>query len=119
MIYLVGLLLLWFRSEYAFVFFFGIGLAVLDFAFLVLVGGVAAISDPSILSLSVILEVVLIFILARLPILTIFLVLGCAIVAFRKWQKGHKSPRDAALDAEMERIRAEIAARESPPPAGS
>lgn len=112
MIYIIGLILLWFRSEYAFVFFFGLALAILDFTFLVFAGGLALLSEPGMLTLQLVGQVLLDFVWARLPVLAIFFALGCAIVAFRKWQKGRKAPGDKALDAEMERIRAEISARD-------
>lgn len=119
MIYIFGLILLWFRSEFAFVFFFGLGLAVLDFAFLLVFGSYAVATNPEILTPSFIGEVLVGFVMMRLPVLTAFLILGCAIVAFRKWQKGRKAPSDKKLDKQMEQIRAEIAARNNQRPAGS
>jgi hypothetical protein len=112
MTYIIGLILLWFRSEYAFVFFFGLALAVLDFLFLVFAGGLALFTDPGMMTLELVGQALLDFALSRSPVLAIFIALGCAIVAFRKWQKGRKSSGDKTLDAEMDRIRAEIGARE-------
>ena len=48
--------------------------------------------------------------------MAIQIVVGCVIVAFFKWLKTRKTGRDKQLDKEMERIRAEIAAREPKAP---
>lgn len=47
----------------------------------------------------------------------IALALGAPIVAFFKWLKTRTTGADKQLDKEMERIRAEIAARDGQPPA--
>jgi hypothetical protein len=48
--------------------------------------------------------------------IAITLAVGALVVALFKWLKTRKTGRDKGLDKEMERIRAEIAAREGQPP---
>lgn len=47
------------------------------------------------------------------------LAFGVPVVALFKWLKTRKTGRDKQLDKDMERIRAEIAARDTQPPAAS
>jgi hypothetical protein len=51
--------------------------------------------------------------------IAIALVGGAVIVTLFKWLKTRKTGRDKQLDKDMERIRAEIAARDGQPPATS
>ena len=48
--------------------------------------------------------------------IAITLAVGALVVALFKWLKTRKTGQDKGLDREMERIRAEIAAREGQPP---
>ncbi|MES1199066.1 MAG: hypothetical protein ABUS48_03710 [Pseudomonadota bacterium] len=118
-IWLVGWILLWFRPEYRFVLFFGIFLTLVDLALLVALGGASALFGAEGFSWPNALEYLLGFIIGRSAVLVVFFAIGCGIVALRKWMKNRKSPRDAQLDAEMERIRANIAARDGQPPAAT
>jgi hypothetical protein len=49
--------------------------------------------------------------------IAVTLAIGAPIVALFKWLKTRKTGRDKELDREMERVRAEIAARDGRPPA--
>ncbi|HRK63788.1 MAG TPA: hypothetical protein PLN53_05290 [Terricaulis sp.] len=112
MIFVIGWILLWFRPEYKFVFFFGIALVILDLITNLVFGGIpAAIAGG--LDLMALFSFLFEYLVNSLLPLAVFFAVGCAIVALRKWMKGRKSPADEKLDAEMKRIRAEIAARES------
>jgi hypothetical protein len=118
MIWLIGWILLWFRPEYKFVLFFGFGLIVLDLITFAFFGGVAAITNPG-LDLNAVLAFLDAYFANAALTLAIFFAVGAAIVALRKWMKARKSGGDKNLDNEMERIRAEIAARDGKPPAAS
>jgi len=114
MIWFIGLMLLWFRPEYRFVLFFGFALIVLDLIFYGLFGGAAILADPSALNVSNILTFIGDYLIDATIVLAIFFTVGALIVTLRKWMKARKSPQDKQLDSEMERIRAEIAARGEP-----
>jgi hypothetical protein len=47
----------------------------------------------------------------------VFAAVATPLILFRKWQRSRKPGGDGRLDREMERIRAEIAARDGQPPA--
>ncbi len=112
MIWIIGWILLWFRPEYRFVLFFGFALLVLDLIFYALFGGAVILGDPSALSVSDILAFLTAYAINAAIVLAIFFGVGALIVTLRKWMKSRKSPNDRNLDDEMERIRADIAARE-------
>ncbi|MDX2273943.1 MAG: hypothetical protein NW206_00710 [Hyphomonadaceae bacterium] len=48
--------------------------------------------------------------------IAITIAVGALVVALFKWLKTRKTGRDKELDREMERVRTELAARESQPP---
>lgn len=111
MIWLIGWILLWFRPEYKFVLFFGLGLLVLNFVLWLLFAGIPiAITTP--INIEGVLTFLMLYLADAVLTLLVFGLIGIGIVALRKWMKARRSPKDKELDVEMERIRAEIAARE-------
>jgi hypothetical protein len=119
MIWIIGWILLWFRPEYRFVLFFGFALLVFDLIFYALFGGAAIVANPGALSTSDILAFITAYAIDAALGLAIFFTVGALIVTLRTWMKARTSPQDQRLDAEMERVRAEIAARDGQPPATS
>jgi hypothetical protein len=117
MIWIIGWILLWFRPEYKFVLFFGFGLVVLDLIFYTVFGGAAILTDPGSLSLNDVFAFLAVYAFRAIVTLAIFFCVGALIVTLRKWMKSRKPASDDKLDAEMERIRADIAARDGQPPA--
>lgn len=105
MLMLVGpiiiLILLWIRPEYMFLVFYVFANALLGF----LIGDAWRLTwaDAPAYAASVGIGI------------AINLVVGAAFVALFKWLKTRKTGRDKELDKEMERIRADLAARGEPP----
>src|SRR5262245_25110893 len=118
MIWIIGWILLWFRPEYKFVLFFALGLTILNLIFLVLFSGIpAVIFNDGVLDPYAFVEFLVLYLLQIWITVGVFFAVGAAIVALRKWMKSRKPAGDDKLDAEMERIRADIAARDGQPPA--
>lgn len=92
------LILLWIRTEYLFLLFYVFANWVLVFLIFDIWGLTWA--DAPLYALHAGINIV------------VTLAIGAAFVALFKWLKQRKTGRDNALDREMERIRAEIAARD-------
>ncbi len=69
------------------------------------------ITDPGALTVDYILTFLTTYFFNAAIVLLIFFSVGALIVTVRKWMKSRKSGGEKKLDAEMERIRAEIASR--------
>jgi uncharacterized membrane protein len=95
---IIFLILLWIRPEYRFLLFYVVANTVL----------VALFTVWSLTPEDIPLYVIFVAINDA-----VLLVLGAIVVALRKWLKTRKTGGDKRLDTEMERIRADIAARES------
>jgi hypothetical protein len=93
------LILLWIRPEYGFLIFYVIANHVLVF----LLSHVWQLTWAD----------VPLYLLYSAINIAIALAIGAPIVALFKWLKTRKTGRDKQLDIEMQRVRAEIAARES------
>lgn len=118
LLYLALWIFFWFRPHFGFVGTCAVVLLIIDAVMLAIgIGGVAIVDPASLLDLEGWLGVPIIYVQYRWLDLTIFTGVGLAIVALRKWMKTRKAPGDDKLDVEMERIRAEIAARDGQPPA--
>lgn len=104
--YLVGpiiiLILLWIRPEYMFLLFYVLANALLGFL-LADVWQLTWADAPE-------------YAIGMAIAIAINLAVGAVFVALFKWLKTRKTGGDKQLDKEMERIRAEIAAREGSPP---
>ena len=91
-------ILLWIRPEYMFLLFYVIANSVL----LLLLTAWALTPEQ-----------IPILVVALAINNAILIIIGAPIVALRKWLKTRKTGADKRYDAEMERIRADIAAREN------
>jgi hypothetical protein len=96
------LILLWIRPEYMFLLFYVVANHVLVFLFNVPQLTWADAPD---------------YALRHAVVAAIEIVMGGPIIAFFKWLKTRKTGADRRADKEIERIRAEIAARDAQPPA--
>lgn len=94
---IIFFILLWIRPEYMFLLFYVIANSVLLMLFTVW-----SLTPQD-------LPAYVIFLLINNAIL---IIIGAPIVALRKWLKTRKTGTDKQLDKEMDRIRAEIAARD-------
>lgn len=94
MIFVLGWILLWLRPEHKFVIFFGAALVVLDMITYLVFGGLPATLTGS-FDVMATGSLVYDYLVNSLLPLTIFLSVGCAIVALRKLMKGRKSPGEA------------------------
>jgi hypothetical protein len=99
------IVLLWIRPEYMFLLFYVfanylLGFLIVDVWRLTWANALAYVNDTVIGA-------------------AIAIGVGVPVVALFKWLKTRKTGRDKQLDGEMERIRAEIAARDTRPPAAS
>lgn len=101
--YGIIVILLWIRPEYGFLLFYVIANAVLVFL-LFDVWQLTWAAAPQ-------------YVLYSVVNLALALVVGAAVVTLFKWLKTRKTGADKNLDKEMERIRADIAARDAQPPA--
>lgn len=105
--YMIGwgiiLILLWIRPEYMFLLFYVVANHVLVF----LMSDVWRLTWADAPA----------YVLNSAIVLGTSLALGAPVVALFKWLKTRETGTDKNLDAEMERIRAQIAARENQPPA--
>src|SRR5262245_21439729 len=101
--YGITIILLWIRPEYGFLVFYVVANHVLVFLFSD-VWRLTWASAPA-------------YAIESIIRIATALVVGAPIVALFKWLKTRKTGSDKALDKEMERIRAEIAARDAQPPA--
>ncbi|MEJ0061432.1 MAG: hypothetical protein WDM79_18550 [Terricaulis sp.] len=100
---IIIVILLWIRPEYRFLLFYVFANSVLIFLLNV---WRLTWADAPYYALNMVVDI------------AVTLAIGAPVVALFKWIKTRKTGRDKQLDAEMERIRAEIAARDgSPPPA--
>jgi hypothetical protein len=113
-LYLVLWIFFWIQPHFGFVGLCVVVLIVID-AIMIAIGiGGIAIDDPATLvDLDWWLIWPISYVQYRWLDLATFAGVGLAIVAVRKWLKARKTPSVDKLDAEMERIRAEISARES------
>jgi hypothetical protein len=116
-LYLILWVLLWFRPYYGFVLVAAICMLALDGVMILVFGALPAtmagyepMRDPATW-----LSIPIDYLMAVWPSLLLFVGVGVAIVTLRKWMKARRSPSDSKLDVEMERIRAEIAARDGQP----
>jgi glucan phosphoethanolaminetransferase (alkaline phosphatase superfamily) len=100
--FVIILILLWIRTEYLFLLFYVVANVVL--VFLLFDVWVLTWADALDYALGVGLSI------------AVSLAVGAVFVALFKWLKTRKTGRDKQLDKEMERIRAEIAARQQSPP---
>lgn len=101
--YGITLILLWIRPEYGFLVFYVVANHVLVFLLSDL-GRLTWTTAPA-------------YAVASVINIAFALAIGAPIVALFKWLKTRKTGKDKALDKEMERIRADIAARDAQPPA--
>lgn len=99
---IIFFILLWIRPEYMFLLFYVIANSALLLLFTV--WSLTPDQIPILLVLLAINNAILI-------------IIGAPIVALRKWLKTRRTGSDKKLDKEMDRIRAEIAARNDQPPA--
>ncbi len=97
--YGITLILLWIRPEYGFLVFYVVANHVLVF----LVSHVWQLTRAD----------VPLYLMYSAINIAMALAIGAPIVALFKWLKTRKTGRDKQLDKEMERIRTELAARES------
>ncbi len=98
----IVLILLWIRPEYMFLLFYMVANAIIGFL----------VSDLWSLTLEDAPRYAFYWVLSVL----LSLVIGAPFVALFKWLKTRKTGSDKKLDRDMERIRAEIAARDGQPP---
>jgi hypothetical protein len=114
MLYVLGLILLWFRPEYRFGLFFAFLLPAIDFALFLVFGGMAWFAEASADRASQVLDAFILFIRAQLPTIVVFLGLALPIVALRKWMLSRsKSGAHQRADKLVAEARAEAAAREA------
>ncbi|MBT9444409.1 MAG: hypothetical protein IV086_01780 [Hyphomonadaceae bacterium] len=106
MIYIAGWVLLWFKPFYQFLLFFAGALGVLA----IFLGVLPAAPENRLFA-----------VVAAALNVCLFLIVGAGVVALRKWMasRAKVSGKEKALDAEMARIRADIAARDGTPPTGA
>lgn len=97
----IFLILLWIRPEYMFLLFYVIANTVLFALFTIW-----SVTPDQALDYAILIAINDLILIA----------LGALVVALRKWMKSRRTGSDKKLDGEMERIRAEIAARDSQPP---
>ena len=109
MLYVFGLILLWFRPEYRFALFFAFALPALDFVFFALFGGVAIAMNPSLSTLGEIADAFVLFLRVHLPTILAFLALAFPIVALRKWMRTRKSGTEKRAETLVAEARAEAA----------
>ncbi len=107
MLYVFGLILLWFRPEYRFALFFAFALPILDFVIFSLIGGAVIFQNPSLSTLSTIADAFVYFVQAHLPTILLFLGLAFPIVALRKWMKSRKSGDERRAEELVAQVRAE------------
>lgn len=107
MLYVFGLILLWFRPEYKFALFFAFFLPILDFALFVLFGGAAILTNPSLSTLAATSDEFVIFLRAHLPTILVFLGFAFPIVFLRKWMKSRTSGDERRAEALVAQVRAE------------
>jgi uncharacterized membrane protein len=96
----IFLILLWIRPEYRFLLFYVVANSILIMLFTVW---------------SLTPEDVPIYVILLAINNAILLAFGAIVVTLRKWLRTRKTGSDKQLDKEMERIRAEIAARDGQP----
>jgi hypothetical protein len=90
-------IILWFRPRYVFMFAFAA--ALVAFNLLPLFSAPSEYIGPLLIELTI--------------VLAIYFVVGAGIIALRKWMKGRASAGDKEVDAELARIRAEAAQRDT------
>lgn len=109
MLWIIGLVMLWFRPSWGFLGIFALGLAVLRA--LISYFAVSALPDfagqPLLIAFAIAVDVAI--------NVGIFAVLGAIVVAIRGG-KIERNPSEKEIDAELARFRAEAAARDQQPP---
>lgn len=114
LLYIALWIFFWFRPHFGFVATCVVVMIVLDWIFLPLGVAYVAFTDPAaLLDLEGWLALPVDYVERSWRSFATFAGVGVAIVALRKWLKSRKPVADGELDKDMERIRAEIAARDA------
>jgi hypothetical protein len=117
LLYIALWIFFWFRPHFGFVATCVVVMVLLDWIFVPLGIAYVAATDPStLLDLQSWLALPVEYVQETWRGFAIFSGVGAAIVGLRKWMKSRKPVGDGKLDDEMQRIRADIAAREAQPP---
>lgn len=113
MLWIIGLVMLWFRPSWGFLGIFALGIAVLS----ALGSCVAILNAPEMEGAPLAVTLLTVALAVAIDV-GIFAILGAIVVALRGG-KIEKKVSEQELDAELARVRAEIATREPSVPPGA